>query len=149
MCIHQTRSYRREVAAFQRGGRGSGDALGYALNHPVSLIVCKEENLVALNGAAERAAKLVLVIGAALSLVEEVRGIEIGIAHEFEKISVVAVGAGLGYHVDQAAAVIAVLGVGIVCQDAKLINRIEVGNRAGAGKSELLHQHSIQDETVF
>ena len=92
---------------------------GDPLNHSVSLIIGKEEDFVALDGPAECAAELILVIGAALSRVEIIRGIEIGIAQEFEKVAVILVRAGFGDHVDKSAAVVAVFGVEIVGEYAK------------------------------
>src|SRR5579864_8558814 len=57
--------------------------------------------------------------------------------------------AGLGDYVDKAAAVVSVLGVEIIGQDAKLMQRIQVGNRSSARKPQLLHQYPIQNEAIL
>ena len=66
-------------------------------------------------------------------MVKEIRRVEIRIAQELEQIAMVLVRAGLGDDVDMSTAVVAVLGVEIIGQDAKLM-------RANPGWESLLRR---------
>ena len=144
----QAAGYSREVPRLRSRARRSVDDFRHALDYSIALIIRKEKDLVALDGPAESAAKLVLVIGRPLSAGKVIRGVEIRIAQELKRVSVVLVGAGFCYDVNLAAAVVPVLGVIIIRQNAKLGDRVEIGNCAGAGKSRLLYKYPIQDETI-
>ena len=72
---------------------GDGDvAGGDALRGLGSLVVGEEEDLVALDGAADGAAELILVEGGA-GLIEVALGVEAGVAEELEGVAMEVAGA--------------------------------------------------------
>src|SRR5215472_6672060 len=100
--------------------------------------------------SANRAPELVLVISPDLTgQIEVVPGIEIGVAQEFEQVSVEAVGTGFGDDVDLPAAEVSVLGIVVVCQDAKFRDGVKVGNRSRPTVAALLDGCSIQKKAVI
>src|SRR5271156_6231537 len=127
---HAAETERIEVAGIQRqvgevaGGAflhgRHGNLVGVdALGGARALVIGEEENFVFADGAADGAAELVLIEGAAGGR-KVVARVEIGIAQECEEIAVKGVGAGFGDDVDLAAAELAILGVEITGEDAKL-----------------------------
>src|SRR5215469_14293637 len=100
--------------------------------------------------SANRAPELVLMISTDLTgQIEVVPGIEIGVAQEFEQVSVETVGAGLGDDVDLPAAVVPVLGIVVVGQDPKFRDGIQVGNRSRASVTTFLHGRPVQKKAVI
>ena len=85
-----------------------------------------EERLVLKNGTAERTAKLILAEGAA-GWREVVACVEIGIAEEFERVTVKCVGSGFSDHADLACAAGAELRGIVAGVDAKFRNGFEAG----------------------
>ena len=124
------------VARWERRGWSAA----YRLHHSVALIIGEKENLVANDRAAKCSAELVLVVSAFLPRwIEVVARIQIGVAQEFEDVSVPLVCAGFGYDVDLRAGIIAVFGIGVVGQNAKFRDGIEVRNRARTRISNFLN----------
>src|SRR5580692_9699449 len=108
MGIHETACHAGQIAGFESSGWCPVDELRHALNESISLIIGKEENLILNDRTAKRSTELVLVIRRSLALIEEVRGVKIGVPQELENISVVQVRTGLGNHVNLTAAVVAI-----------------------------------------
>ena len=116
-----------------------------------ALIVGEEEDPVADDWAAERAAPLVSLVVALLDIVvvvEVVVGVQPLVAPELEPGAAELVGAGLRDHVDQAAGVVAVLRVEHVRQQAELGNRIEVRDRRRAVAAPLFDTSAVHHEAV-
>ena len=86
---------------------------------PRALVIGEEEELVAKERSAKRSAKLVLVINAAGGR-EIIARIQIGVAQKVEHVAVKLVGSRLRNHVDEPAAVVAVLGVEVIGDNSKL-----------------------------
>ncbi len=131
---------------------GDGDvSRGDALRGSGSLVVGEEEELVALDGAGYRTAKgsaeLALVEGGA-GLVEVSPGVEVGVAEELEGFAVEVAGAGFADDADDAAVVVAVLGIEVGGEDAELFDGVEVGDDGGAAVHVLLHIDAIDHEAV-
>ena len=97
--------------------------------------------------SADRAAELVLPVEAALRR-KEIARVESGVTQKLEAAAMQLVGAGLGDHIDDAAAVVAVLGVEVVGQDAELGDRIEIGHDGSAAVHQLLHVAAVDHEAV-
>ncbi len=111
------------------------------------MIVGIEENPVSRDGAAERAAELILVKGSARGR-KVIARIEIRVAQKFKDIAVEHVAAGLGDDVDLAATVFAIFGVEIVGENPELGDGVEIGNNSGAHVDVFLHVTAIHHEAV-
>ncbi len=116
------------------------DDFGDTYDFAIALVVRKKEDFVALDRTANCAAKLVLVVRAALSTGKIIRSVKIGVAQKFEDISVKLVRPGLRDHIDLAAAIIAVFGVEVVRNNPKFADRIQVRNCARTREAGLLGQ---------
>ena len=98
-----------------------------ALRLARALIVGKEEDLVVTDRPTQRSAKLVLLVRASCRR-KVVARIKIGVAQKIECAAVESVVAGFCNHADLTAAKLSILGVEVARHDAKLRNRIQVGN---------------------
>jgi hypothetical protein len=103
---------------------GNAGAGACALPDAAVFVGEEEEQFVALDGAAEGAAEVVVAVFAAGG--EEVAGVEFIVAEEFEEGAVKVVGAGFGDDVDLGAAVAAVVGGVGVAFDADFGDGVEV-----------------------
>src|SRR5207302_4518317 len=100
-----------------------------------------------MDGSTQCAAKLILSIEAARWR-EEIAGIERSIPQELKAAPVQLVGAAPRDNVDDTAAIVPVLGVEIIGQDAELGNRIETRYDRGAAVHQFLDVASIYHEAV-
>src|ERR1700737_380586 len=111
------------------------------------LIITKEEKPVALDGAAESSPVLILLKDRALAGKIAFR-IESRVTKKLKRGAVESIRAGLGHNIDQSAAVVAVFGIGIGGQNAKLGDGIEVGNDSRLLADTFLHTGPIQRKPV-
>ena len=75
---------------------------------------------------------------------KEIGGIQVGVAEELESTAMILVRAGLGNHIDLAAAVITVFRVEVVGQYPELGDRIKVGNGSRSREARFLHRHPVR-----
>ena len=120
---------------------------GNALGGAGPLVIGEEEDLVALDGAAGRAAKLILP-ECRLGQIEVPLGIERCVAEKLEAIAMKLVASRFGDDGDHAAIVVSVLGVEVVGQYAEFFDRIEVGNNGSAAVHMFLHIDAIHHESI-
>src|ERR1700737_4116671 len=111
------------------------------------LIITKEEKPVALDGAAESSPVLILLKDRALAGKIAFR-IESRVTKKLKRGAVESIRARLGHNIDQSAAVVAVFGVGIGGQDAKLGDGIEVRNDSCLLADAFLYTSSIQRKPI-
>src|ERR1017187_2061845 len=100
------------------------------LGEALPLIADEKEGFVLLNGAAEGGAVLIAlehVSGQAVRVVKESVGVEGVIAQKFKGAAVPSIGAGLGDHADDAAAVPTVFGRVVALEEAKLGDGVGIG----------------------
>ena len=142
----------REVAAAHRHRR-DGAAQQNAFLVAVALVAREEEQPVTLDGAAQRAAEVVLFERRLLQpgpLAEERVGVELLVAVELEDAAAEGVGAGARGHVDHAAGEAAELGAGAVGLDAELFDR--VGTRRqddDVAVGRVLHRHAVEERRTL
>lgn len=74
--------------------------------------------------------------------------VQVGVAKKFEGVAVPIIGTGFGYHIDLAAGIVAVFGVEVIGDDSEFGDGIEIRNGPGTRKTSLLHENSVQKETV-
>ncbi len=130
------------------GEGGNADVAGVdALGLAGALIVDEVEDFIAMDGAAEGAAELVLAEGSAGGR-EVVAGVEIGVAEEVEGAAVEAVAAGFGDDADLAAAELTDLGVEVAGDDAELGDGVEIGNDGGSGVYVFFGIAAVDGEVV-
>src|SRR5271169_4118060 len=79
---------------------------------------------------------------------EEVRGIQLVVAQELEHVTMKAVGTRLGDGIHHRATEFSVLRVKAVCNQAELLDRIEIRNKSRAEISPLADIASIHQECV-
>ena len=139
----------REIASALRVA-GNHYVAAILSNHlAVTLIVPEEKQLIVQDWPTQRAAKLVLLEGPFWSprQVEIVVRIQNRVTQEFEGVTVELICPRLGNHVDLAARIVTILGVKIVCDDAELIDGVEVGNRRRAMNRRFLDGRAVQTGT--
>ena len=130
------------------GQRRHGDVARLdALRRPRRLVVAEEEDLAALQRPADRAAGLVLFELRAFGR-EEIAGVKVGVAEELEHVAVEHVAARLRDDVDDAAVVVAVLGIEVVGEQAELFDRIEIRHDTRAAVHAFLHVAAVDVEAV-
>ena len=112
-----------------------------------ALIVGRKEDLVALDGAANGSAELILNKSAA-GWGKIVARVQIGVSQELEKVAVKCVAARLGDDVDLAAAEFAILGVKVAGENAELGDGVEIGDDRGPHIHVFFGVASVNDEGV-
>ncbi len=137
----------REITRPVRIRRHADLARVDALRLPRALIVGKEEQLVAADRPAQCPAKLVLPVRSARRR-KVVPRIEIGVAQKIECAAVESVVAGFCNHADLPAAELPILGVEVARHNAKLGNRIQVGNDRRARIHILFRVAAVHAEVV-
>ncbi len=144
------RDERRRLVTQTSGtiGRGRyGEELCLPDGLPGSLVVGEEEYFVPFDRTAHGSTKLVLNINSAgWGIV--VSGIQVGVAQKFEDVAVKAVGPGLGDDIDLAAAIVAIFCVEVIGNDAKLGDRVEVGNQCGAVVNAFLRISAVDHKPI-
>ena len=136
-----------EVAGQVLRRRHGDQSAVHTLGQPRALIVAEEEEFVSHHRAGKCPAKLVLDKRAAVRR-EKVAGIQIRIAKEFEYVTVILVGAGLGNHADLSAARVAILRIHVAGQNAELGDRIQVWDHGRAHGERLLHLGAVHRESI-
>ena len=128
-------------------GRGDRKSCAYPLHHPVALIIPEEKYLVAFNRPAEGTAKLILMVRSPRRN-KIIASIQVGIAEKLEQVAVIPVGSRFRDDVDLPAAIVAVFGVEVIGDNAKLRDRVQVGNDRRTAETGLLHDRSIEEKSV-
>jgi hypothetical protein len=100
------------------------------------------------NGAADGAAKLILLEGSPLAIVKVVSRVKVGIAQKLEDVAMELVRAALGDHIDLAAGKVAILGVEVAGQDTKLRERVEVGNDCCSAEAVLFDRKAVEQKAI-
>src|SRR5215470_9082758 len=116
-----------------------------------ALVVDKEEQSVLQNGAADSAPKLVLleiVLGPDRGRIVEIARIEVGIPQKLKSTSMKRICSCLGGHIDLATAVIPILGVKIVCDNAEFRDGVQVRQDGCAIVLAFYHVGAVYHETV-
>ena len=129
------------------------------LGEALSGIVGKEESLgiglLPKDRSAEGGAELVLAKSSLLSCrprdrsIEEVSGVQSGIAKELEYVTVILIGAGLDDHVDGAAIAAAVARVGVLGLFRELLNGVDGREDCCHAVMVLLVANPIQKGAIF
>src|SRR5581483_3327277 len=129
---------------FSRHGGEEGEPLADA--H--TLVIPKEEGFIFENGAAKRAAKLVLVVLSLLGSIEEVAGVDVIVAQELEGGPVEYVCARFGIHQHGRAAAAPVLGGIVEGKDLELLNGVNGGHDGNGTRGQFVVVNAVQKPVV-